>query len=192
MSWSAIIVSPNFSARGIDPSWRLLHGDLEILVLKHLSHFRSFGKCKNNSVSVIFIPLPLLKNLPNLSLLLQKFKRAHVSPASRDSPIKNALRWIVRFHPVLGLWQAVSRCRFLRVCQQWFPGCRFVTSICHWIWWCWSRFFGMGQLFLWFRCGGRSSCCRKMLTVLVQHEVRNCPSCKTCYSHFWSIVAVDR
>ena len=42
--WSAVIKSPNFSARGTTPPLRLLHGALVILVLLQISQFRSFGK----------------------------------------------------------------------------------------------------------------------------------------------------
>ena len=39
--WSAVIKSPNFSARGAAPPIRLLHGALVILVLLQISQFRS-------------------------------------------------------------------------------------------------------------------------------------------------------
>ena len=42
--WSAVIKSPNFSARGTTLPIRLLHGALVILVLWQISQFRSFGK----------------------------------------------------------------------------------------------------------------------------------------------------
>ena len=42
--WSAIIKSPNFSARGTAPPLRLLHGALVILVLWQILQFRSLGK----------------------------------------------------------------------------------------------------------------------------------------------------
>ena len=42
--WSAVIKSPNFSARGAASPVRLLEGVLVILVRKHTSQFRSFGK----------------------------------------------------------------------------------------------------------------------------------------------------
>ena len=43
-SWSAVTTSPNFSARGTASPVRLLQGALVILVRKHISQFRSFGK----------------------------------------------------------------------------------------------------------------------------------------------------
>ena len=42
--WSAVIKSPNFSARSTTPPMHLLHGALVILVLWQISQFRSFGK----------------------------------------------------------------------------------------------------------------------------------------------------
>ena len=42
--WSAVVKSPNFSARGGASPVRLLHGPLVILILKQTSQFRSFGK----------------------------------------------------------------------------------------------------------------------------------------------------
>ena len=42
--WSAVIKSPEFSARGMAPPMRLLHGVLMMLVLWQISQFRSFGK----------------------------------------------------------------------------------------------------------------------------------------------------
>ena len=42
--WSAVIESPKFSARRSTLPTRLLHGALVILVLWHISQFRSFGK----------------------------------------------------------------------------------------------------------------------------------------------------
>ena len=42
--WSAVIKSPKFSARGTTVPVRFLEGALVILVRKHTSQFRSFGK----------------------------------------------------------------------------------------------------------------------------------------------------
>ena len=43
-SWSAVIKSPKFSARGTAPPLRVLHGALVNLVLWQISQFRSLGK----------------------------------------------------------------------------------------------------------------------------------------------------
>ena len=60
--WSAVIKSPESSARSAAPPVRFLQGDLVILVLLRTSLFRSLGKW----VKILCFPKPLFLEVPNL------------------------------------------------------------------------------------------------------------------------------
>ena len=76
---SGVVKSPNFSARGIDPSLRLLHGTLVICGFSSRCRNFSLWWSEYKYCASVFVS-PLLKlHLPNLRSLFQRNVRAHVS-----------------------------------------------------------------------------------------------------------------
>ena len=63
--WSAVIKSPNFSARRRASPVRFLHGALVVLVLWQISQFRSLGNEYKHCASLILIPLSLDVPIPS-------------------------------------------------------------------------------------------------------------------------------
>ena len=90
--WSAVIKSPNCSARGTTVPVSFLQGALVILVLKQMSQFRSFGK-------LIYIYIVLARY--NFSSRLWSWLTKEIAGASLYSGTLSSTRFFVYFLTIL-------------------------------------------------------------------------------------------
>ena len=175
-----LIKSPNFSARGTASPVRL-QGALVILVRKHTSPFRSFGKWEK---ILCFLSFTFVGRSESESWEMcaagagtsvsSRFSVNSFNHSGRPRNRSSEAR-LMCFFLFLYLFFEVICSSFLELVRH------FVTSLLGWTW----RF--SWRVLRW-RCRGRTS----TQTIQGQQEVQNCQFCTIFSSPAWSTVVFDR